>query len=110
MERTARLIRNEAKEEDTQDGKKRCCPICARKTRVNAADEKLQITTTQGTMTIPRDWFVCRPCGTGFSPVDTALGIEEIGHKVYSAQSCVVILFWRIASPRVIQSVWPDEL
>lgn len=29
-----------------------------------------------------RDWYVCRTCGEGFSPVDTMLGLDEVGHKM----------------------------
>lgn len=29
-----------------------------------------------------RDWYVCRTCGEGFSPVDTMLGLGKTGHKM----------------------------
>lgn len=29
-----------------------------------------------------RDWYVCRTCGKGFSPVDTMFGLDEISHKM----------------------------
>lgn len=28
-----------------------------------------------------RNWYVCRPCGKGFSPIDDLLGIEQTEHK-----------------------------
>lgn len=38
--------------------------------------------TTQGTVEVHRNWYVCRTCGKGFSPVDTMLGLDEVGHKM----------------------------
>lgn len=29
-----------------------------------------------------RDWYFCRSCGTGFSPLDTMLGLDQVGHKM----------------------------
>jgi hypothetical protein len=29
-----------------------------------------------------RDWFFCRSCGKGFSPLDTKLGLDQVGHKM----------------------------
>jgi len=38
--------------------------------------------TTQGVVVLHRDWYVCRLCGEGFSPLDSLLGMEQIGHKM----------------------------
>ncbi len=49
-------------------------------------------------MDLVRDWYVCRLCGHGFSPVDTALGIEEIGHKVTPEMAARIAYVGQMAS------------
>lgn len=43
---------------------------------------KLEVLTTKGIVEVQRDWYVCRPCGKGFSPVDALLGMEQTQHKM----------------------------
>lgn len=78
QEKTRELL-----EEAEAKQKKNCpCPHCGQETRVNAKAAKIEVLTTQGVIEVYRDWYFCRSCGKGFSPVDTMLGLDEIGHKI----------------------------
>lgn len=52
------------------------CPRCDRRVRVHSWRPR-QLHTVCGTITLARPWYVCRPCGYGFSPVDRTLHLPE---------------------------------
>lgn len=54
---------------------RRRCPQCDRRVRVDSWRSR-QVRTTCGPITLPRPWYVCRPCGHGFSPVDATLALS----------------------------------
>ena len=70
------------KELEAEEEKNCFCPLCGKETKVNAREAKIEMLTTQGIIAVYRNWYVCRSCGEGFSPVDVMLGLDEIGHKV----------------------------
>ncbi len=53
------------------------CPNC--RTRVKAKPKKVkrEVETTVGILALYRPYFYCHRCGTGFYPLDTALGLSE---------------------------------
>jgi hypothetical protein len=46
------------------------CPTCGQRCRVQSWRRR-QVTTVCGQVSWERPWYVCRPCGHGWSPVDT---------------------------------------
>jgi hypothetical protein len=53
---------------------RRRCPHCDGRTRVDSWRPR-QVRTACGLITLRRPWYVCRPCGHGFSPVDATLAL-----------------------------------
>jgi Uncharacterised protein family (UPF0236) len=53
---------------------RRRCPRCTRRARVDGWRAR-RMRTTCGPIALQRPWYVCRPCGRGFSPVDATLGL-----------------------------------
>jgi hypothetical protein len=47
---------------------------------------------------IYRDWYVCRSCGKGFSPIDTLLGADEIGHKMTPTMAAKIAYMGQFAT------------
>ena len=50
------------------------CPTCGQRCRVQSWRCR-QMTTVCGRVTWERPWYVCRPCGQGWSPVDGTLDV-----------------------------------
>lgn len=50
------------------------CPRCGGRARVDSWRPR-QVRTVCGPITLRRPWSACRPCGQGFSPVDTTLAL-----------------------------------
>jgi hypothetical protein len=55
-------------------GVRRRCPQCDRRVRVQSWRPR-QVHTVCGPITLCRPWYVCQPCGHGFSPVDATLAL-----------------------------------
>jgi hypothetical protein len=51
------------------------CPRCGGRVRVDSWRPR-QVRTVCGPITLVRPWYSCRPCGHGFSPVDTTLALS----------------------------------
>ena len=51
------------------------CPGCGEQVEPHGRPRRRQITTQCGTMTLERPWYHCRPCGRGWSAVETTLGV-----------------------------------
>src|SRR5215210_1720592 len=50
------------------------CPACGQRCRVQSWRRR-QMTTICGRVAWERPWYVCRPCGRGWSPVDSTLAV-----------------------------------
>jgi hypothetical protein len=53
------------------------CPDCGRQTKAKSEKVKRDIDTLVGPVTLYRPYFYCRPCGSGFYPLDNALGLSH---------------------------------
>ena len=53
------------------------CPGCERKVPPHGRPRQRQLETQCGTVTLVRPWYHCRPCGQGWSAVETTLGVAD---------------------------------
>jgi hypothetical protein len=56
---------------------RRRCPRCGGRTRVDSWRPR-QVRTVCGLVALSRPWYVCRPCGHGFNPVDATLALPPV--------------------------------
>lgn len=86
-ETTAEVI-NIADNEDNSS-KKKTHPTCGREIGLTSYDEKLDILTKYGVVTIRRNYFFCRYCHKGYIPMDEQLRLYG-DHKVTYAMSDLI--------------------
>ena len=70
---------------------RRRCPGCDRLAPPHSRRARI-VHTTCGSLTVTRSWYVCTPCGRGFSPADTALAVAAHARLSPALQAWLVEL------------------